>query len=93
MTGRLLWLPFASFVSGTRLEYPRNRQWRIRNAYPQRVQSAGHSRRCLTSGFAPAGAGGGDRKIGYCIIGLGRISMGRFMPGVLASKNSRSPDW
>jgi predicted dehydrogenase len=33
--------------------------------------------------------GGGDRKIGYCIIGLGRISMGHFMPGVLASKNSR----
>src|SRR5271156_4006590 len=33
--------------------------------------------------------GGGDRKIGYCMIGLGRISMGHFMPGVLASKNSR----
>jgi predicted dehydrogenase len=33
--------------------------------------------------------GGSDRKIGYCIIGLGRISMGHFMPGVLASKNSR----
>ncbi len=32
---------------------------------------------------------GGDRKIGYCIIGLGRISMGHFMPGALASKNSR----
>src|SRR5580658_6403148 len=32
---------------------------------------------------------GGDRKIGYCMIGLGRISMGHFMPGVLASKNSR----
>jgi predicted dehydrogenase len=32
---------------------------------------------------------GGERKIGYCIIGLGRISMGHFMPGVLASKNSR----
>ena len=31
----------------------------------------------------------GDRKIGYCIIALGRISMGHFMPGVLASKNSR----
>ena len=26
---------------------------------------------------------GGDRKIGYCMIGLGRISMGHFMPGVL----------
>src|SRR6202050_5252373 len=33
--------------------------------------------------------GGGDRKIGYCVIGLGRISMDHFMPGVLASKNSR----
>jgi predicted dehydrogenase len=32
---------------------------------------------------------GGDRKIGYCMIGLGRISMGHFMPGVLPSKNSR----
>src|SRR3984885_3157410 len=31
----------------------------------------------------------GDRKIGYCIIALGRISMGHFLPGVLASKNSR----
>ena len=26
-----------------------------------------------------------DRKIGYCIVGLGRISMGQFMPGVKAS--------
>ena len=33
--------------------------------------------------------GGGDRKIGYGIIGLGRISMDHFMPGVLACKNSR----
>src|SRR6201992_2447909 len=32
---------------------------------------------------------GGDKKIGYCIIGLGRISMDHFMPGALASKNSR----
>jgi predicted dehydrogenase len=30
-----------------------------------------------------------DRKIGYCIIGLGRISMDHFMPGTLTSKNSR----
>ncbi len=37
----------------------------------------------------PLVAQSGDRKIGYCIIGLGRISMGHFMPGVLASKNSR----
>jgi predicted dehydrogenase len=27
--------------------------------------------------------------IGYCIVGLGRISMGHFMPGCLASKKSR----
>jgi predicted dehydrogenase len=27
--------------------------------------------------------------IGYCIVGLGRISMGHFMPGCLASKTSR----
>src|SRR6202044_1579552 len=33
--------------------------------------------------------GGGDRKIGYCMIGLGRISMGHFMPGLLDCKNSR----
>ncbi len=26
--------------------------------------------------------GSGDRKIGYCIIGLGRISMGHFMPAI-----------
>ena len=38
---------------------------------------------------SPLLAQSGDRKIGYCIIGLGRISMGHFMPGVLASKNSR----
>ena len=39
--------------------------------------------------FRPCWRRCGDRKIGYCIIGLGRISMGHFMPGVLASKNSR----
>jgi predicted dehydrogenase len=33
--------------------------------------------------------GGGDRKVGYCIIALGRISMDHFMPGVLATRNSR----
>src|ERR1700722_7358153 len=38
---------------------------------------------------SPLLAQGGDRKIGYCMIGLGRISMGHFMPGTLASKNSR----
>jgi hypothetical protein len=38
---------------------------------------------------SPLLAQGGDRKIGYCIIGLGRISMDHFMPGVLAGKNSK----
>jgi predicted dehydrogenase len=31
----------------------------------------------------------GDRKIGYCIVGLGRISMQHFMPAVKMSKKSR----
>ena len=30
-----------------------------------------------------------DRKIGYCIVGLGRISMHHFMPAVKMSSNSR----
>jgi predicted dehydrogenase len=30
-----------------------------------------------------------DRKIGYCIVGLGRISMQHFMPGARTSKRSR----
>ncbi|HET9098882.1 MAG TPA: Gfo/Idh/MocA family oxidoreductase [Acidobacteriaceae bacterium] len=30
----------------------------------------------------------GGKKIGYCIVGLGRISMGQFMPGVKISKSS-----
>jgi predicted dehydrogenase len=30
-----------------------------------------------------------DRKIGYCIVGLGRISMDEFMPGVRLSKHSK----
>ncbi len=38
---------------------------------------------------SPLLAQGGDRKIGYCIIGLGRISMDHFMPGTLTSRNSR----
>jgi predicted dehydrogenase len=31
----------------------------------------------------------GRRKIGYCIVGLGRISMNQFMPGVKISKDSK----
>src|SRR5271156_4556889 len=38
---------------------------------------------------SPLLAQDGDKKIGYCIIGLGRISMDHFMPGVLTSKSSR----
>jgi predicted dehydrogenase len=30
-----------------------------------------------------------DKKIGYCIVGLGRISMDEFMPGVRISKQSK----
>src|SRR6201996_4357243 len=30
-----------------------------------------------------------DKKIGYCVIGLGRISMDHFMPGTLQSKHSK----
>ena len=35
----------------------------------------------------PQGASG--KRIGYCIVGLGRISMGQFMPGVQISKQSK----
>ncbi|MGO8720405.1 MAG: Gfo/Idh/MocA family protein [Acidobacteriaceae bacterium] len=31
----------------------------------------------------------GGRKIGYCIVGLGRISMNEFMPGVKIAKQSK----
>ncbi len=37
----------------------------------------------------PKDTAGGGRKIGYCIVGLGRISMGEFMPGVQISKRSK----
>ncbi|MGC1784251.1 MAG: Gfo/Idh/MocA family oxidoreductase [Acidobacteriaceae bacterium] len=30
-----------------------------------------------------------ERKIGYCIVGLGRISMGEFMPGLRIAKQSK----
>jgi predicted dehydrogenase len=38
---------------------------------------------------SPLLAQDGDRKIGYCIIGLGRISMDHLMPATLTSKNSK----
>ena len=30
-----------------------------------------------------------DRKVGYCIVGLGRISMQHFMPAIKMSNKSR----
>lgn len=42
------------------------------------------------SGYAPAAPAQDDgRQIGYCIVGLGRISMQHFMPGTRMSKHSR----
>ena len=40
----------------------------------------------LLSGIPLAGE---DRKIGYCIVGLGRISMGHFMPAIKMSSKSK----
>lgn len=42
-------------------------------------------------GFPQTPASGADtaRKVGYCIVGLGRISMNQFMPGVQISQRSR----
>ncbi len=37
------------------------------------------------SGLAPAA----DRKIGYCIVGLGRISMNQFMPGLQIAQRAK----
>ena len=63
---------------------------RNRHAYPKRVYHrlamGGAALQVVSPLLAQSG---GDRKIGYGIIGLGRISMDHFMPGVLASKNSR----
>jgi predicted dehydrogenase len=42
------------------------------------------------SSFVPAAyAQPGQRLIGWCVVGLGRISMGHFMPGVKVSQNGR----
>jgi len=38
---------------------------------------------------ARAGVDDSGRKLGYCIVGLGRISMGQFMPGVQISERSK----
>ncbi len=50
-----------------------------------RLAGAGIAAQMLSS----VGARGADRKIGYCIIGLGRISMGHFMPAVLETQTSQ----
>jgi predicted dehydrogenase len=49
-----------------------------------RLALAGAASQVISPLFAQS-----DRKIGYCMIGLGRISMDHFMPGLLTSKNSR----
>lgn len=41
-----------------------------------------------TGEASPASSGSG-KKIGYCIVGLGRISMDHFMPGVRVSQHSQ----
>ena len=38
---------------------------------------------------APNSSSTDGKKIGYCIVGLGRISMNQFMPGVKISKDSK----
>ena len=50
-----------------------------------RLAGAGMAAQMLSS----VGALAADRKIGYCIIGLGRISMQHFMPAVLQTQTSR----
>ncbi|HEV2272937.1 MAG TPA: Gfo/Idh/MocA family oxidoreductase [Acidobacteriaceae bacterium] len=50
-----------------------------------RIAGAGIAARMLS----PLHAMAADRKIGYCIIGLGRISMQHFMPAVLQTQTSR----
>jgi predicted dehydrogenase len=42
----------------------------------------------LAARFVPAVAQAPERKVGYCVIGLGRIA-GHFMPGVQATSNSQ----
>lgn len=42
-----------------------------------------------SSGSAAEPAASGNRTIGYCIVGLGGISMGEFMPGLRLAKQSK----
>ena len=42
-----------------------------------------------TATESPTSTSTGGKKIGYCIVGLGRISMNQFMPGVKISKDSK----
>ena len=41
------------------------------------------------SGATNASGADNGKKLGYCIVGLGRISMNEFMPGVLQSKRAK----
>ncbi len=41
------------------------------------------------TGYSRAAQASGERKVGYGIVGLGRISMGQFMPGVRISQRSK----
>ncbi len=41
------------------------------------------------SALRAADAGAGDRRIGYCPVGLGRISVDHFMPGLLQSQHGK----
>jgi predicted dehydrogenase len=50
---------------------------------------ASGSTRISATGFTALGEGAGTRRIGYGIVGLGRISMGQFMPGVRISERSK----
>jgi predicted dehydrogenase len=43
----------------------------------------------LSSALPEFNAQGDDRRLGYCIVGLGRISMDHFMPGVKMSSQSK----
>lgn len=50
---------------------------------------AGGSGLVYPAGFGPEAQTPAERKIGYGIVGLGRISMGQFMPGVRISQRSK----
>jgi predicted dehydrogenase len=85
--GTFCFSQFSQF-RGNSLKYSRNRNGgfvMLTRREFTRLAVAGAASQVVS----PLLAQGGDRKIGYCIIGLGRISMDHFMPATLASKNSR----